>query len=377
MNSQPASTKNSKPNTPSVSKWSHHDVERVIEYDFLRTTELGALNTLQWLGKGDKESADAAACDAIRGMFDIMNIRGEVVIGEGIKDEAPGLFKGEKVGTWAEDTPRFDIALDPVDGTTNVSKGLPNAISCIAAASRDDGEVNSLQEIPAFYMNKLAYPPAVRAARKADKSLPIDIDAPITDVIKITAKILNKDVRDVVIMVLDRPRNQDLIDEIRRVGASLRMIGDGDIAAALAPALETSSLDLYAGIGGAPEGVLSAAALRCLGGGMQAKIWPRDEEEKKELIASGWGDRLDDVFLTRDLARGQGILFCATGISTGPLLRGIQVRGQTAITHSLLLRVKMGTVRFVTAHHNLNRKTMRLRSLNREIGLHDTRSLET
>ena len=346
-----------------------HDRERLLEYDFLRCTEMAALNTLQWMGKGNKEAGDEAACDAIRGMFDIMDIRGEVVIGEGIKDEAPGLFKGEKVGTWRDDAPMYDIAIDPVDGTTNLSKGLPNAISCLAAACREDEDVDQLQDIPAFYMNKLAYPPEVRAAFIADPKLPIDVNAPIAEVIKITAKILNKEVRDVVLMVLDRPRNGQLIEDIRSVGANLRMIGDGDIAAALAPALRSSHIDLYAGIGGAPEGVLSAAALRCLGGGMQAKIWPRDEEEKKSLIDTGWGGKLDTVFLSKHLARGQGILFCATGISDSPLLGGVDVEGSTAITHSILMRVKTGTVRFVTAHHNLNLKTLRLRSANMEVEL--------
>ncbi len=348
---------------------SFHDRERMLQFDLVRTTEMAALNTLQWIGKGDKIRADEAASDAIRGMFDIMDIRGEVVIGEGIKDEAPGLFKGERVGLWRDDSPMFDIALDPIDGTTNLSKGMPNAISCIAAAAKDDGQQNSLQDIPAFYMKKLAYPPAVRAQFMADPKLPIDVNAPISDVIKVTAKVLNKEIRDVVVMVLDRPRNADLVDEIRRIGASLRMIGDGDIAAALAPALVTSNIDLYAGIGGAPEGVLSAAALRCLGGGMQAQIWPRDEEEKKSLIEKGWGDRLDEVFLSRDLARGQGILFCATGISDSPLLKGVQVQGSTAITHSVLMRVKSGTVRFMTARHNLNVKTLRLRSTQSEVDL--------
>ena len=349
--------------------WQRHDRERLQEFDFLRATECAALNSLQWVGKGEKEVADAAACDAIRGMFDIMDVRGEVVIGEGIKDEAPGLFKGEKVGMWRDGAPMFDIAIDPIDGTTNVSKGLPNAISCVAAASRDDGETNSLQEIPAFYMDKLAYPPEVRAAFVADPKLPIDINAPIEEVIRVTARILNKDVRDVVVMLLDRPRNQEYVDAIRGVGATLRMIGDGDIAAALAPALPTSNIDLYAGIGGAPEGVLSAAALRCLGGGMQAKIWPRDDAEKESLIKEGWEDKLDKVFLSRDLARGQGILFCATGISDSPLLKGVQVQGSTAITHSILMRVKTGTVRFISAQHNLNLKTIRLRSAQAEVGL--------
>src|SRR3984885_1053612 len=288
------------------------DIERLIEMDFLRATELAALNTLQWLGKGQKEKADEAACDAIRGMFDLVDMCGEVVIGEGIKDEAPGLFKGEKVGQWRSGSPRFEIALDPVDGTTNVSKGMPNSISCIAASEPSADGQPCLQDIPAFYMKKLAYPLAVRRAWMKDPSLPIDIDAPIEEVIDITAKILGKEVRDVVICVLDRPRNQDLIDAIRRKGAALRMISDGDIAAALAPAMRTSSIDLYAGIGGAPECILSAAGLRCLGGGMRAQIWPRDEEERKSLIQQGWGDLLKFQYMSKDLAKGDNIVFAAT-----------------------------------------------------------------
>jgi fructose-1,6-bisphosphatase II len=165
-----------------------NDQERQLEMDFLRATEIAALNTLQWLGKGDKESADAAACDAIRGMFDLMEIRGTIVIGEGIKDEAPGLFIGEKVGRWREGSPRFDIALDPVDGTTNCAKGMPNSLSCIAATLVEDDGDSSLQDIPAFYLKKLAYPLAVRRAWMKDPSLPIDVDAPIEDVIDVTAK---------------------------------------------------------------------------------------------------------------------------------------------------------------------------------------------
>ncbi len=338
------------------------DIERQIEIDFLRATELAALNTLQWLGKGQKEKADEAACDAIRGMFDLVDMCGEVVIGEGIKDEAPGLFKGEKVGTWREGSPRFEIALDPVDGTTNVSKGMPNSVSCIAASAPSEDGKPCLQDIPAFYMKKLAYPLQVRQAWMKDPSLPIDIDAPIEEVIDVTAKILGKEVRDVVICVLDRPRNADLIESIRRKGASLRMIVDGDIAAALAPAMRTSAINLYAGIGGAPECILSAAGLRCLGGGMRAQIWPRDEAERKSLIAEGWGDMLKHQFMSKELARGENIIFAATGISTSPLLKGVEVDGTIARTHSVLMRARSGTVRFVEAHHNLERKTIHLRS---------------
>ncbi|GAB4170567.1 MAG: class II fructose-bisphosphatase [Terrimicrobiaceae bacterium] len=342
------------------------DIERNIEIDFLRATEIAALNTLQWLGKGEKESADAAACDAIRGMFDLMEMCGEVVIGEGIKDEAPGLFIGEKVGLWSEGSPRFEIALDPVDGTTNVAKGMPNSLSCIVATLVEEGGAGCLQDIPAFYMKKLAYPLAVRKAWIQDPKLPIDIDAPIEEVIDVTAKILGKEVRDVVVCALDRPRNQDLIDSVRRKGAALRLIVDGDIAAALAPAMHTSNIDLYAGIGGAPEAVLSAAGLRCLGGGMRAKIWPRDEAEKASLVAAGWGDKLDTQFMSKDLARGENIVFAATGISNSPLLKGVEVRGSTATTYSVLMRARSGTVRFIESHHNLLRKTIHLRSTQAE-----------
>ena len=333
-----------------------------MEFDFLRATEQAALNALKWVGQGQKEVADEAACDAIRGMFDHMDMRGEVVIGEGIKDEAPGLFKGEHVGTWAEGSPRYDIALDPIDGTTNCSKGLPNSIACIAAALPGDGSDNALQEIPAFYMHKLAYPQAVRRAWIEDPSLPISVDEPIEEVLKITAKILEKDVRDVVVVILDRPRNGELIDEVRRIGAQLRMISDGDITAALAPALNNSPIDIYAGIGGSPEGVLSAAALRCLGGGMQAKIWPRDEEEKRSLIAEGWGDKLDTIFRSKDMARGEDIFFAATGLTDSPLLNGVHVKGPIAVTHSVLMRDKSKTVRFLETHHNLETKKIYLRS---------------
>ena len=247
------------------------DIQRLVEFDFLRATEIAALNCMQWMGKGNKEAADAAACDAIRGMFDITDICGEVVIGEGIKDEAPGIFKGERLGMWRDGSPRFDIALDPIDGTTNFSKGMPNSISCIAAATPDEDGRPGLQDIPAFYMKKLAYPPEVRKAWVADPSIPISVRTSLGEVIRITADILGKKIRDVVVMILDRPRNQSYIEEVRLRGASLRMIADGDIAAVLAPALRHSSIDLYAGIGGAPEGVLAAAALRCLGGGMQGR----------------------------------------------------------------------------------------------------------
>lgn len=345
------------------------DPERTIEFEFLRATEGAALNAVHWLGKGEKELGDAAACDAIRGMFDLMDMQGEITIGEGIKDEAPGLFLGEKVGNWKEDSPRFDIALDPVDGTTNLSKGMPNSISCIAAAIPDESGVAALEDIPAFYMDKLAYPEKVRLAWLKDPSLPLSLDEPLEEVIKATAKILNKDVSNMTVMVLDRPRNKKHIDAVRNVGARLRMIADGDIAGALAPALPGSGVDLFAGIGGSPEGVLSAAALRCLGGGLQARIWCQDDVERRALIAEGWEDRLDKVYLSKDLAKGESIIFCATGISESPLLKGIETDGKFVRTHSVLMRVRSKTVRYVEAIHNMDKKTIRLRSTNGEMSL--------
>lgn len=348
------------------------DYERILETDFLRATEGAALFAHRWMGAGEKEKADAAASDAIRGMFDLMDMRGEIAIGEGIKDEAPGLFKGEKVGTWADGSPEVHIALDPVDGTTNVSKGMDNSIACIAAAIPDPDETEkALSDLPAFYLNKISYPEKVRQAFIDDPSLPISIDAPTEDFIKISAKVLGKDIRDMVIMVLDRPRNAPFIEAIRKCGAKLRMIADGDIAAALAPALPDSGIDLYIGIGGTPEGVLSAAGLRCIGGGMQAKVWPSDEMEKRLLIAEGHEDILDKTYLSRDLAKGESIIFCATGISESPLLRGVSVRGNIARTHSLLMRVKSRTVRSIKAHHNLSLKTFNLRSTGKETLLCD------
>ena len=344
------------------------DFERTVGLDFVRASEAAALNCFTWVGRGEKELADEAASDAIRGTFDLMHISGEVVIGEGIKDNAPGLFKGEKVGNWREGAPSYHIALDPIDGTTNLSKGLPNAICCIAASLHDpadDGdEETGLLDIPAFYLNKLSYGQAIRDAFVKDPTLPLSLDTPIEETVKLAASLLNKDVQDVVVSAMDRPRNAYVVEAVRGLGANLRMVSDGDITAALAPAMLGSGIDLYLGIGGAPEGVLSAAGMRCLGGGLQARIWPRDGEEKASLIAEGWGDKLDMVYLSKDLARGEGIVFVATGILDSPFLPGVNIQGRTAITHSVLMRVRNRTVRFINTHHNLDYKELPLRSEN-------------
>jgi len=350
---------------PRLPKQNYYDIERIIEFDFVRATEAAALNSLRWLGRGDKEQADAAACDAMRGMFDLMNICGEVVIGEGIKDDAPGILKGEQLGTWIPGSPAFDIAIDPIDGTTNISKGAPNSISCIAAASPEDGVKVALRDVPSFYMSKLAYGPRViQYMKKRGDSLKIEM--PISETLAIVARAVDKRVQDVVVMMLDRPRHKEMVEQIRGAGASLRMIGDGDIAAAMAPALPDSDIDLYMGIGGSPEAVLAAAGIKCLGGDMQCKMWPRDEKERKKLINEGYEKDVARVFSADDLANGENIIFCATGISDSALLRGVKSKGMTAITYSMLMRAKSKTVRFIRAQHDLQNKTIRLRSDNRE-----------
>lgn len=344
----------------------YQDIERIIEFDFVRATEAAALNSLQWLGRGEKEKADEAACDALRGMFDLMNICGEVVIGEGIKDEAPGIFKGEQLGMWLPGSPPFDIALDPIDGTTNISKGAPNSISCIAAASPEQGVKVALRDIPSFYMMKLSYGPRVIQHMKKTGIDTIKLESPVEEILLVIAQALNKRVQDVVVMMLDRPRHKEIVADVRRVGASLRMISDGDIAAAMAPAIPDSGIDLYLGIGGSPEAVLAAAGIKCLGGDMQCVMWPRDDKERQSLIAEGHEADLGRVFFADDLANGKNIIFCATGISDSAMLRGVKSQGATATTYSLLMRAKSRTVRFIRASHDLQHKTIRLRSDNRE-----------
>ena len=350
-------------------KQPYEDVERIIELDFLRATEAAALNTLPWIGRGEKELADAAACDAIRGMFDLMNVCGEVVIGEGVKDNAPGIFKGEHLGTWLPGSHKFDLALDPIDGTTNVAKGLPGSICCIAAASPENGVDISLKDIPTFYMMKLAYGLKVVRYMQRTGIETISIRQPIEEILPIVAKALRKRMQDIAVVVLDRPRHVALVQAIRSTGAMVRMISDGDITAAIAPSIPESGVDLYVGIGGAPEAVLAAAAIRCLGGDLQSMMWPRDEKEYQRVVGLGLKEELQRVFYASDLARGKNIIFCASGISDSPLLRGVRVRGHTAVTHSILMRGRSRTVRMIEAYHDLACKTIHLRSTKRETPL--------
>ncbi|CAN5671201.1 class II fructose-bisphosphatase [soil metagenome] len=345
---------------------SSQDVERNIEFEFVRATENAALNSIHWLGRGNKEAADEAACDAINGVFDLVDIRGEVVIGEGIKDNAPGIFLGDKLGTWKDGSPRFDIALDPIDGTSNISKGLPNSISVMACAHVPDGNSHGMVHIPSFYSEKLAYGPAVKDAIAATKIPPLTLEMNFGEVMTFAAAALNKRISELVVVMLDRPRNQKYLETVRQQGSALRLISDGDIAAAVAPSLPDSGVDLYVGIGGAPEGILTAAALKALGGGMQLRMWPRDEPERNELLKTVTEKDLAHIYSTDELVLGESAIFCATGISDSPLLPGVKLVGKTAITHSILMRARSQTVRYIRAVHNLNTKTIHLRSTKRE-----------
>ena len=313
------------------------DPERTVEFEFVRPTENAALNVLHWLGRGEKEKADAAACDAIEGVFNLVDVCGTVVLGEGIKDNAPGLFVGDRLGTWKPGSPHFDVALDPIDGTSNLANGLPNSISVMAASQQHPGGPPAMHTIPAFYSMKLAYGPQVVAAIAAGLP-PILLDDPLETTLHRLAEALGKRVQELVVVMLNRARHAPIIAEVRRVGAALRMISDGDITAAVAPSLPDSGVDLYYGVGGSPEGVLTAAALKALGGEILLRMWPRDEEERERLLPEVGEAELHRVYRVAELVQGESAMFCATGISDSALLPGVKVTGNKAITHSVLMR---------------------------------------
>lgn len=321
--------------------------------DFTRVTETAALRAAQWMGKGDKEAADQAAVDGMRGMLDLVNVRGTVILGEGEKDKAPMLFNGEEVGRWHPSAPALDIAVDPLEGTRLVAKGLPNAMSVIVAA-----EKGSLLPVPSFYMQKIAVGPAAVGH--------IDIDAPPEHNIRSVAKALGKRVENLTVVILDRPRHEGLIKAVREAGARIKLISDGDVAAAIAPALEDSGIDILMGIGGAPEGVLTAAAIRCLGGELQTRLWVPTPEDQERARAAGFTD-FSRVYTHRDLVTSNSCIFAATGITDGDLLRGVRYSGTTARTHSVVMRARTRTIRFIETIHHLEHKTLRSRRENREL----------
>lgn len=341
------------------------DPERTIEFEFVRATENAALNSVPWLGRGEKELADGAACDAIYGVFDLVDICGEVVIGEGQKDNAPGIFLGDHLGTWRMGAPRFQIALDPIDGTSNIAYGLPNSISVMAASEATADSPHVMRNLPTFYSEKLAYGPDV--VRAIGRGMPqISLDDPISQTLVRVAEALGKRVSELVVMTLKRDRHDAFIAAVRKAGAALRLITDGDITAAVSPSLPDGGVDLYYGIGGSPEGILTAAALNALGGEMLLRMKPRDEAERAAAIAAVGEADLARVYRCSDLIWGESCIFCATGISDSTLLPGVKLVGRKAITHSILMRSRSRTVRYIRAIHDLDSKTIHLRSAQAE-----------
>lgn len=317
-------------------------MDRNLALEFVRVTEAAALASARWVGRGEEKPADAAAVDAMRRAFDSIRMDGTVVIGEGERDEAPMLYIGEKVGLKSEDAPPLDIALDPLEGTTICATGGPGSISVIAVA-----EHGKFLHAPDTYMDKIACGPAARGK--------IDIDKSATENIHAVAEALRKSVSDITVVILNRPRHEKLIAEVRKTGARINLIGDGDVSAAVAAGVAESGIDLLIGIGGAPEGVISAAAMQCLGGDFQGRLKFRNEEEKERAKKMGLSDP-EKKFTIDELASGS-VMFVATGVTDGALLKGVRFMSEgRAKTHSIVMRSVTGTIRTIEADHILKRK---------------------
>jgi fructose-1,6-bisphosphatase II len=315
--------------------------DRNLALELVRVTEAAAMGAGRWIGRGDKIAADQGAVDAMRSMLDTVVMDGVVVIGEGEKDEAPMLFNGERVGGGGGS--QVDVAVDPLEGTRLAALGQPNAIAVIAVAER------GAMFFPgaAVYMEKIA--------AGADTVHAIDINATPTENVIAVAKAKGRRVTDVRVVVLERDRHEELIGELRQAGARVNLIRDGDVAPAIAAARPGTGVDLLYGIGGTPEGVISAAALKCVGGGIQGKLWPRTDEERTALVDAGYD--LDRVLTTDDLVAGEDVFVAATGVTTGALLRGVRYVNDGAVTDSIVMRSRSGTVRRIEARHNLSKLT--------------------
>ncbi len=314
-------------------------MDRNLALDLVRVTEAAALSAARWVGRGDENSADAAAVESMRKAFDSVLIDATIVIGEGERDEAPMLYIGEKVG--GGNGPKIDIACDPLEGTSITARGGDNAMAVIAAA--EDG---NFLHAPDTYMQKMAVGPEARDA--------IDIRESVTWNLQRIAKAKNKSVQDLTLVILDRPRHADIIGEARQAGAIIRLIGDGDVQAAISTAEILTGIDVLMGTGGAPEGVISAAALRCLGGGFQGILKFRSDEERARATKMGITD-FNKVYTMDELAKGN-VMFIATGVTNGSYLRGVRYSGQGATTHSIVMRSQTGTVREISTRHNFSRK---------------------
>jgi fructose-1,6-bisphosphatase II len=313
--------------------------DRNLALELVRVTEAAAMGAGRWIGRGDKIAADQAAVDGMRAMLDTVSMEGVVVIGEGEKDEAPMLYNGEEVG--AGGGPQVDVAVDPLEGTRLTALGQPNAIAVIAVAERG----SMFFPGAAVYMEKIAV--------GADGVDAIDINASPTDNVNAVAEAKGRRVTDIRVVVLERERHEALIAELRESGARVNLIRDGDVAPAIAAARPETGVDLLYGIGGTPEGVISAAALKAVGGGMQGKLWPRNDEERRALVEAGYD--LDRVLTTDDLVRSDDVFVAATGVTTGALLRGIRYVRDGAVTDSIALRSRSGTVRRIEARHQLSK----------------------
>ncbi|MFE0761690.1 class II fructose-bisphosphatase [Streptomyces smyrnaeus] len=324
---------------PSPLEVSPEAPDRNLALELVRVTEAGAMASGRWVGKGDKNGADGAAVKAMRTLVSTVSMNGVVVIGEGEKDEAPMLYNGERVGdgTGAE----CDVAVDPVDGTTLTAKGMGNAVSVLAVAERG----SMFDPSAVFYMDKLVTGPEAAEF--------VDITAPPTVNIRRIAKAKGCGVEDVTVVVLDRPRHEGLVKEIREAGARIKFISDGDVAGAVMTVREETGVDLLLGVGGTPEGIIAACAIKCLGGTIQGKLWPKDDEERQRALDAGHD--LDQVLLTDDLVGGENVFFVATGITDGDLLRGVHYRGERAFTQSLVMRSKSGTIRQIESVHRLSK----------------------
>ena len=313
--------------------------QRNLAMDLVRVTEAAALASARWLGKGAKNEGDGAAVDAMRLSFNSLNVAGHVIIGEGEKDHAPMLHNGEKVGTGRG--PAIDVAVDPVEGTKLLAYGRPNAISVVGVAPAG----TMYNPGPSFYMQKLVVPPAARDV--------VDIDAPVKENLKNIAKSLGKDVDDLVVFVLDKPRHEKLIHKIREAGARIQLHTDGDVAGALMAVDPRSEVDVMMGTGGTPEGVLAACAIKGIGGQMLARLDPQSYVEKEAIREAGIDTR--DILTVDTLVRSDEVFFAATGISGGTFLRGVQYLGNGAVTHSMVIRGKTGTLRYIESYHNWDR----------------------
>lgn len=319
-------------------------MDRNLALELVRVTEAAALVSSKFMGRGDKNGADGAAVEAMRRAFETVKVDGEVVIGEGELDEAPMLYIGEKVGMATEDSMKVDIAVDPLDGTTLIAKGLPNVISVIAM-----GKKGSLLKAPDTYMKKIIVGPKAKGC--------IDLNASVEENIKNVAKALNKKTTEMTIIVQDRERHDYIFEAARKLGTRIKMFGDGDVAAGIATCFEDTGIDMLMGIGGGPEGVITAAAIKCMGGDMQAQIYPLSEQERIRCHEMGLTDEdISKVLSLEDLAQGDELFFAATGITDGDLLKGVVSLGNNRITtNSVVMRAKTGTIRFVDAIHSVDK----------------------